>query len=370
MSRSERIILGVLLVIICALSLAVLVTGWPLVRAAATAWRSPLGPSLQTTDTPTPRRIPRPTMTPQPGPGSMPTPTVTATPVTLCGGPPVMTLLAIGSDTRSNTYAYGLSDVMRVVRVDFVNGKIMVLSFPRDLYVEIPGIAEHGGITHGKLNQAYLYGNPGFGYYDGPGEGPGLLALTLEHNFGLHVDHYVAVNMQTFVHIVDALGGIDIDLPYTVDGRDVGQDHRSDLVFRAGHHHLNGQQALTLARLRPNGVFARTEVQSLILYALRDRLTSPDVLPKLPDLIAAFDDSVQTDLTPEQISQLVCLATHIQSPDLIFVYFPEELFKGTRINDPVLGYTFVWDVDFNLLRAYVAHFMAGTWPTTLLTPQP
>ncbi|RME90227.1 MAG: hypothetical protein D6770_02955 [Anaerolineae bacterium] len=307
-------------------------------------------------------------MTAQPGPGPMLTPTATATPVTLCGGPPVMTILAIGSDTRGSTYTYGLSDVMRAVRVDFVNGKVMVLAFPRDLYVEIPGISEHGGITHGKLNQAYLYGNPGFGYYDGPGEGPGLLALTLEHNFGLHTDHYIAVNMQTFVRIVDAVGGIDIDLPYTVDGRDVGQDYRTDLVFRAGHHHLNGQQALMLARLRPNGVFARTEVQSLILYALRDRLTSPDILPKLPELIATFLGSVQTDLSAEQIAQLTCLATHIRQPDLIFVYFPAELFKGTRIHDPVLGYTFVWDVDFNLLRAYVGYFNAGTWPASPTSP--
>ena len=63
---------------------------------------------------------------------------------------------------------------MRVIRVDFVEPRVQVMTFPRDLYVEIPEIEDHYGITHGKLNQAYLYGNPGYGYYDGPGRGPGL----------------------------------------------------------------------------------------------------------------------------------------------------------------------------------------------------
>jgi anionic cell wall polymer biosynthesis LytR-Cps2A-Psr (LCP) family protein len=84
--------------------------------------------------------------------------------------------------------------------------------------VEIPGIENHGGITHGKLNQAFLYGNPGYGYYDDPDLGPGLLADTLEFNFGATSDHYISVNLQTFTKVVDAMGGIDIVLPYVVDG--------------------------------------------------------------------------------------------------------------------------------------------------------
>ena len=85
-----------------------------------------------------------------------------------------MTLLAVGSDARSNTYNYGLGDVIRIVRVDFVNARVTILTFPRDLWVEIPDIADNiNGQDHEKLNQSYLYGNPGFGYYEGPGAGPG-----------------------------------------------------------------------------------------------------------------------------------------------------------------------------------------------------
>ena len=117
-----------------------------------------------------------------------------------------MTLLAIGSDTRAQGYLYGLADVIRFVRVDFVKPRVSVLEFPRDLWVEIPDINKHYGITHGKLNQAYLYGNPGMGYYQGPGQGPGLLARTLDLNFGARPDHYIAANMHTFVDLVNVIG--------------------------------------------------------------------------------------------------------------------------------------------------------------------
>src|SRR6266496_5614156 len=146
-------------------------------------------------------------------------PANTATPQSLCGGPAVMNILAIGSDSRGQHYLYGLADIIRLVRVDFVNARVGILEVPRDLWVEIPGISDHYGITHGKLNQAYLYGNKGLGYYDGPGEGPGLLARTLNLNFGAQPDDYIAVNMHTFEAIVDAVGGLDIYLPSEVSAK-------------------------------------------------------------------------------------------------------------------------------------------------------
>ena len=263
-----------------------------------------------------------------------------------------MTLLAVGSDARSDSYQYGLADVIRIIRVDFATPKVSILEFPRDLWVEIPEIVDNIGVENEKLNQAYLYGNPGFGYYDGPGAGPGLLARTLDMNFGVHPDHYLAVNMQTFVKIVNAVGGVDVTLPYTIDHH-----------FKAGHMHLDGQLALTLARNRIEGVFERGGYQNLVLCALRDKLLNPAVLPQIPEIIASFQGSVQTDLTPEQISQLACLGTQLDTGYLIFASFPKELFKGTRTYDPVFKKNlFIWNVDFNMLRDYVSRFNAGTWP--------
>ncbi len=295
-------------------------------------------------------------------------PVGTASPAPVCSGPTSMSILLIGSDSRADSYYAGLSDSMRIVRVDFVRPSIMYLTFQRDLYVEIPGISSHGGITHGKLNQAFLYGNPGFGYYDGPGQGPGLLAATLEQNFDAHVDHYVAVNTATFVRIIDTLGGIDINLPRAVDGREKGSKDPARF-FPAGPQHLDGYRAMLLARLRPDGDMERSAVQNLILQALAAKILSPASLPQMPRVVEAFYGSVQTDLKAEDIARLLCVGSLITPDKVVAVDFPQNLFTGSRVQDPVLGYTFVWDVDFNMLRAYVKYFNQGTWPQTpLVTP--
>src|SRR5215212_683275 len=222
MTAIQKLILSFLLVIAVVL---VGLVGW----LYSGAWQRPLGPSLQVA-TVTPLGLP-PTWTPNPAVTDtvpfLPI-TVTASPsaaaptsnvtIGLCGAPPVMNILAIGTDARGDSYQYGLADVIRLVRVDFVNPKVTVLEFPRDLWVEIPDIADNlKGQDHEKLNQAYLYGNPGFAYTDDPAQGPGLLARTLTLNFGTQIDHYAAVNMRTFEKIVDAVGGIDVTLPDAVD---------------------------------------------------------------------------------------------------------------------------------------------------------
>jgi LCP family protein required for cell wall assembly len=292
--------------------------------------------------------------------------TPTATPEPLCGGPPVMTILGVGADSGYD-YRYGLADVIRIVRVDFVTPKVTVLSFPRDLWVELPpDIASPSGneITHSKLNQTYFYGGPGMGYYDGPGAGPGLLARALDLNFGLRVDHYGAVNMQAFVKIVDAVGGIDLYLPYDVDGRPV-DDKTADMgYFYAGQRHFNGDQALRFARIRKKyNDFTRMDHQNMVICALKDKITSPAVLPKVPQIISAFQDSVLTDLSPEQFSQLACLAPKLRRENLLFTSLPQEILDSGTIYSPILkNSTYIVEADFDVIGDYVAQFMAGTWP--------
>jgi LCP family protein required for cell wall assembly len=220
------------------------------------------------------------------------------------------------------------------------------------------------------LNQPYLYGNPGLGYYDGSGQGPGLLALTLEHNFGAQVDHYVAVNVQSFVRIVDELGGLEISLPYTVDGR-AARSTDQDKYFPAGQQHLDGYRTMLLARMRPNGDLERSRTQNLILEALAAKLLDPAMQPRLPGLASTLYGSTQTDLGAEDIGSLICLASLIGPEDIHPLAFPDELLTGTRIQDPVLGNTFVWEADFNILREYVGRFNEGTWLSAIpTTPTP
>ena len=347
-------------------------------------WSTPLGPSLELPTqtliglvaTPTPQAP----ATTEPARDSVPVAQAThppseteiiptATPKPLCGGPPLMIALGIGADSDFE-YRYGLADAMRVARVDFVNAKVTVLSVPRDLWVEIPDIEQHYGITHGKLNQAYFYGSPGMGYYDGPGEGPGLLARTLDLNFGLRVDHYGAVNMGAFVKIVDAVGGIDIYLPNDVDGRPIDEQTEDMGYFYAGQQHFTGDEALRFSRIRKKyNDFTRMDNQNLVLCSLKDKLLSPSILPKIPQIIGAFQDAVQTDLSLEQLTQLACLLPNITRENLVFTSLPQEILKPSRAYSEALkNETFVLDVDNAEIRDYIDRFLAGTWPTESKEP--
>lgn len=282
----------------------------------------------------------------------------------LCGGPPVMVVLGVGVDTEDNTYTYGLGDAIRIARLDFVTPRVTVLSMPRDLWVEIPDISDHYGISQGKLNQSYLYGSPGMGYYDGAGAGPGLMARTLDLNFGLRVDHYGAVNMLTFSRIVDAVGGIEIYLPEDVDGRPTNETTEDMGYFDSGQQHFTGDEALRFSRIRKRyNDFTRMDHQSMVLCALKKKLLAPTVLPRIPKVITAFQDSVVTDLSLEQLSQMACLLPYLEKENLIFTSLPEEIMQPGRAVNPQTGQTtFVMDVDFDVIRTYVKDFLAGTWP--------
>lgn len=359
MTRSQKSIITILSLIACTLVSSLGYYGFHAYEEYA---NKPLGPALPQF---APQTMP-PLWTPTVGtPQGLVTyaPTVsfpaTNTPQPICGGVGVMNVLAIGADSRSDTYEYGLADVIRLVRVDFSSGKVAVLEFPRDLWVEIPFIADNiDGQDHEKLNQAYLYGQPGdgFAYWDDPSRGPGLLALTMNINFGVVTDHYIAVNMRTFVNVVNAVDGIDINIP--------NQDYEDSTGLPIGKHHLNGDQALKVARSREEGVFARVDNQNLVLCSLRKKLSSSETVTKIPELLTSFQDNVFTDLTPQQLTQLACLGTKIKPENITFASFPQELFKESRIMDPVFNKrVFVWDVDFNILRDYVARFQNGSWPT-------
>lgn len=289
----------------------------------------------------------------------------TATQEPLCGGPAVMTVLAVGVDTDDDSYTYGLGDAIRIARVDFTIPKVTVLSIPRDIWVEIPEISDHYGITHGKLNQSYFYGSPGMAYYDGPGGGAGLMARTLDLNFGLRVDHYGALNMITFSRIVDAVGGIDIYLPYDVDGTPTNSRTDDMGYFTAGNHHFNGDEAMRFSRIRKRyNDFTRIDHQNMVICALKEKLLTPSVLPKIPQIIGAFKDSVITDLSLEQMGQLACLLPHLESSNLIFTGLPEEILAPGRVFSPQMrDETFIMEADIQEIRQYIELFNSGAWPT-------
>jgi LCP family protein required for cell wall assembly len=288
-------------------------------------------------------------------------PTITLTPTIepVCGAPPSLSILISG--VASNTYLYGLADAVRVVRFDFQAQKVVVLALPRDLWVTIPGL-ESRGIAAGKLNQAYFYGTEGMGYFSGSGYGSGLLAETLLQNYGYRVDRYVSVNLYSFRYIVDALGGIDVYLANDVYKK-VNEQPR--LFLSAGTHHLTGKEAEMLARQRINiGDFGRINNQTVILRAVVAKLLTPSGIATIPTLVERLKSNVLTDLSPNDISQLVCLAGMLDpKEDIQFLTLPEDLMTEQMIFDPARGInTSALIGDEAGIRQLMTDFQLGNWP--------
>ena len=321
-----------------------------------TTWYQPLGPSL-VLRTSTPEGISQGTL---PSEGtSVAGENLTLGVEPVCGAPPTMSILISG--VASQRYTYGLADAIRLVRIDFQTQTISVLALPRDLWVEIPELEGHG-ISVGKLNQAYFYGTPGMGYYDGSGFGSGLLAFTLQENYGVWIDHYLAVNLNSFVQIINTIGGIDVFLGSDVYRRVKGQP---ELFLKAGSHHLNGKEAEILARQRIEiGDFGRINNQTVILKGIAAKMLTPSGIKLIPDLVDQLKENVLTDLNPDQISQLVCLAGKIDfQEDVIFKTLPEELMDQTMVLDPARDfYTSALVGNNPEIRDLIADFQAGIWP--------
>ena len=111
----------------------------------------------------------------------------------------------------------------------------------------------------------------------------------------------------------------------------------------------------------------------MVLCALRKKIESPEMILRLPGLINSFMQNIQSDLTPEQISQLACLGTQMPRSNIVFTSFPRELFQSAEVYDPVLKQdVFIWAANFDRLRYYVSKFQEGSWPAVspFETPEP
>lgn len=325
-------------------------------------WNKPLDQPLDlppATSTATSTPNPDPTLMDESQPTLEPSITPTATIVPVCGGPPTMHVLISG--VASDSYLYGLADAIRIVRIDFQLKKVTVLALPRDLWVEIPGLEERG-ITAGKLNQAYFYGTEGMGYYSGGGYGSGLLAETLWSGFGFRADQYLAVNLFSFRRIIDALGGIDVYLPWKVYEQ---VNEQPKLFLTPGYHHLYGEDAEKLARNRITiGDYGRIDNQTIILRAVAAKLLSPSGIAAMPSLVNQLKSNVKTDLSPADITQLICLAGKLDyKEDLTFITLPPDLLEQQRIYDPVLDTNTAALVgDDDQIRKLLGDFQLGIWP--------
>jgi len=272
-----------------------------------------------------------------------PTPEPGAQPV--CGKDTEWIVLMVGIDYRGDDYLYGLADVIRVIRIDFVNMTVNMVNLPRDLLVEAP----EGRFTEPdpyKINQAYLFGTPGWKGYLGSGQGAGALAEVIQHNFGIPIDHYGVINFLTFINFIDAIGGIEVNLPVPVVGGSLGD-------FPAGRQTLNGERALALSRIRIGYSDAfRVRNQTLIMRAVLNKLIQPKFIVQIPNLLNQFSGAFLTDLSIEQLGNIGgCFLRNFDNHNLHNFEAPPELLSSGRAFIPTLnGNAFVYRWNEQLIE--------------------
>lgn len=208
----------------------------------------------------------------------------------------VTNILLIGTDARDKS-SRGRSDSMILVSINNSTQKIVMTSFLRDIYLNIPGV------ENTRLNHAYAYG------------GPELLIDTLESNFKIPIDKYVQVNFYSFIKVVDSVGGVDIDVHddeveylnmyLTSINKLEGNKTNDYKLSSGGSYTLNGCQALAYSRIRYVGTdFGRTERQRTVLEQIIRKMNDLSIT-ELGDLLDEILPNVTTNLQRDELFSMV-----------------------------------------------------------------
>jgi len=220
-----------------------------------------------------------------------------------------------GANENSTDIFTGRTDTLLLVRVNPEDGTVSVMSIPRDTRVQIPGYGMD------KINHANVEG------------GPELVAQTIAYNLGnIQIDRYVRVSTGAFREIVDLVGGIEVNVPDRMQYTDNTQKLYIDLY--PGWQTLNGDQAEQFARYRKDakGDIGRVQRQQMLLKSLKERLTNPTVIPKLPQIVRVVQRHLDTNLTLEEMLALANLGLELEAADLHMVMLPGRFSAITEYN--------------------------------------
>lgn len=241
------------------------------------------------------------------GPGALTVPAITELPIIRDIRPATVlpdwrgtervNILLLGIDQRPDERPdFARTDTMLLVSVDPLEKSAALLSFPRDLWLTIPGRGQQ------RINVAHALG------------GPELSKKTIEANFGIKVQYFARINFKGFEEMVDTLGGVMVDVERPIkDDEYPTEDYGYMRVYiPAGPQMMDGRTALQYARSRHSeNDFGRMRRQQKVLLAMRDRAVQLDMLTKLPNLLGALQRAAATDLSPTEILALAKLGSQI-----------------------------------------------------------
>jgi LCP family protein required for cell wall assembly len=243
-----------------------------------------------------------PTLTPFPTSTVQPALSVPDLPVeTIPELPHQMTILLLGSDRRPGGAGFRTDTIVLLV-LNRDQGTVSLLSFPRDLYVYIPGWQQD------RINTAFYRG------------GFKTLAATLQHNFGVKPDHYVLINFRSFKQLIDSLGGLVVNVAQPVTDKYPG---KGTITIKKGENKMNADLVLWYVRTRKTtNDFARNRRQQEVLVALFEKLITMDALRRVPEFYKTYKKSVTTDLGLTDALSVLPLAINIATdPSRIKRYY-------------------------------------------------
>lgn len=261
----------------------------------------------------------------------------------------VFSLLVMGYGGAGHDGAY-LTDTMMVARLDLEKNTAMIVSIPRDIWVKIPTTTDED--FYRKINSVYQTGLFRENYpavpekYDGEQGASELIKETVGSIVGFPIDNYLALDFDGFKQAVDTLGGVDInveraftDIEYPIDGKEAdlcGVDPNDlakfeelekiatespevaypcryeTLQFSAGPQHMDGATALKFVRsrhsLQDGGDFGRAKRQQLFLDAMREKIFSVTVIPKIVPLMNDLERNLRTDMSLDLIKKFLAEA--------------------------------------------------------------
>ena len=208
-------------------------------------------------------------------------------------------LMLIGTDAYTDD-SRGRSDTTVLVQLDTDQKTVKMVSFLRDMYVKIPGKGSN------RINASYAWG------------GAELLEKTLAENFGVTVYAYVAVNFERLVDVIDAIGGVEVEVSEAERvqlnsilkfyNTKIGDKESDQLLEQSGYQLLTGKQALCFSRIRKiDSDFARTSRQRTVIEAAFHKVMEMDMI-SISALIMQNMDAVETDLTLNDALELIPMA--------------------------------------------------------------
>ncbi|MGI6551824.1 MAG: LCP family protein [Bacillota bacterium] len=200
-----------------------------------------------------------------------------------------LNILLLGIDQRANEPAR--ADTIIVAFLDLDENDVKLLSIPRDTYVKIPGYSKE------KIGHANAYG------------GPELTVRTVENLLGINIDKYVAVNFEGFQRLIDALGGIEME----IEKRMVYPPENIDL--KPGKQRLNGHDALAYVRYRGDtgADISRIARQQKFLKELAEEVMQVNTILKLPALVREANECVETDISVTEMLSLAKAAKNLDT---------------------------------------------------------